>query len=97
MQLTPEEIAELEAFVNRAIERGLDVTSEELSLEEAKASGAHGVFDSKYGDKVKVYTIGDVDRQICGGPHAKTPLNFITLKLLKRKALLLEFAELRLF
>lgn len=85
-KMTPEEIAELEAFVNRAIERGLDVTSEELSLEEAKASGAHGVFDSKYGDKVKVYTIGDVDRQICGGPHAKNTSELHHFKIVKEES-----------
>jgi len=70
-KMTPEEIKELENFVNSVIEKNIDVTCEELSLEEAKASGAHGIFDSKYGEKVKIYTIGDVDKQICGGPHAK--------------------------
>ena len=41
-------------------------------MTEAKAQGAIGIFDSKYGDKVKVFTIGDFSKEICGGPHAKT-------------------------
>jgi len=41
----------------------------EMSLEAAKKSGAVGIFDSKYGDCVKIYKIGDFSREICGGPH----------------------------
>ena len=80
--LTPEELKELEDFVNNVIQMKLDVTCEEMSLEDAKAAGAHGVFDSKYGEKVKIYTIGDVDKQICGGPHAKNTedLHHFTIK-----------------
>ena len=53
-----------------------------MTLEEARAAGAHGVFDSKYGEKVKIFTIGDVDKQICGGPHAKNTgdLHHFTIK-----------------
>ena len=40
-----------------------------MSLEEAKKSGSIGLFESKYGDKVKVYTIGNFSKEICGGPH----------------------------
>ena len=42
----------------------------EMTVEEAKAEGAIGVFDSKYGDKVKVYKMGEYSMEICGGPHA---------------------------
>ena len=70
-KMTEEEIKELEVFVNNAIERKLPVHFEEMTVEEAKNINAVGVFDSKYGEKVKVYFIGDVDKQICGGPHVK--------------------------
>lgn len=85
-KMTAEEIKELEDFVNKAIERKIDVTSEELSLDEARAQGAHGIFDSKYGEKVKVYTIGDVDKQICGGPHAKNTGDLHHFKIIKEES-----------
>src|SRR5690554_7581943 len=43
--------------------------SQEMSIEEAKKSGALGFFDSKYGNRVKVYSIGDFSKELCGGPH----------------------------
>ncbi|MEI6835618.1 MAG: alanine--tRNA ligase [Candidatus Falkowbacteria bacterium] len=70
-KLTPEQISEVERLVNEAISRKIPVTCEEISLEEAKNTGAMGVFDSKYGEQVKVYTAGDFSREICGGPHVK--------------------------
>ncbi len=85
-KMTPDEIAELEKFVNDAIERKIDVTSEELTLDEARKAGAHGIFDSKYGEKVKVYTIGDVDKQICGGPHAKNTGDLHHFKIIKEES-----------
>jgi alanyl-tRNA synthetase len=68
-KMTPEQIAEAERLVNEAISKQIPVSCEEISLEEAKNTGAMGVFDSKYGEKVKVYTAGDFSREICGGPH----------------------------
>ena len=49
----------------------MPITCEEMTLEQAKKSGAIGIFESKYGDKVKVYTMGDFSKEICGGPHAE--------------------------
>ena len=69
--LTPEEIKAVEAEVNGVIEAGIEVVSEEMSVEAARAAGAIGVFGDRYGDVVKVYTIGDYSKEICGGPHAK--------------------------
>lgn len=69
--LTDEEKTTLESMVNAVIERKIDVICEEMTVEDAKTSGATGIFDSKYGERVKVYTIGDVSKEICGGPHAK--------------------------
>lgn len=69
--LTDEEKNTLESMVNEVIDRKIDVICEEMTVEDAKNSGATGIFDSKYGERVKVYTIGDVSKEICGGPHAK--------------------------
>lgn len=85
-KMTTEEIKTLEDFVNDAVKRELPVTCEEMTLDEARASGAHGIFDSKYGDKVKVYIIGDVDRQICGGPHAKNTKDLHHVKIVKEES-----------
>ena len=68
-KMTKEQIKQVEDLVNKQIKRDLPVTCEEMTLEEAKKSGATGLFENKYGDKVKVYTIGDFSKEICGGPH----------------------------
>jgi len=72
-KMTDEQKAEVEKNVNEAIEKDYPVSCEEITLDEAKKIGAMGVFESKYGEKVKVYTVGEGDdifsREICGGPH----------------------------
>ena len=72
-KLTDEQKQEVENLVNKAIENKLPITFKEMPLEEAKKIGAMGVFESKYGEKVKVYQVGDGDNifslEICGGPH----------------------------
>ena len=68
-KMTKEQLKQVEDIVNEQIARDLPVTCEEMTLEEAKASGATGLFENKYGEKVKVYTIGDFSKEICGGPH----------------------------
>ena len=68
-KMTKEEIQKVEDIVNEQIKKDLPVTCEEMTLEEAKKSGAAGLFENKYGDKVKVYSIGDFSKEICGGPH----------------------------
>ncbi len=70
-KVTKEELEKVQEIVNEQIKRDLPVTCEEMTLEEAKNSGATGLFESKYGDKVKVYTIGDFSKEICGGPHVE--------------------------
>ena len=69
-KLTPEEIAAVQDFVNEAIAADFTITCEEMTVDEAKNSGAIGLFESKYGSKVKVYTVPGFSREICGGPHA---------------------------
>ena len=70
-KMTPEQLAEVEKIVNEQIQRDLPVVCEEVPLEEAKARGAIGLFEHKYGDVVKLYTIGDFSMEICGGPHVQ--------------------------
>jgi len=74
-KVTPEQIAEVEKIVNEKIAEDLPVTWREEDTKEAFAKGASGAFGDKYGDRVKVYTIGDpthpFSREICGGPHVE--------------------------
>ncbi len=67
--MTPEEIKAVEDLVNAKIEEDLPVVYREMSLEEARAERFVGVFDSKYGDVVKTYSIGEFSKEMCGGPH----------------------------
>ncbi len=85
-KLTPEELQKVEDIVNEQIQRDLKVTCEEMTLEEAKASGATGLFENKYGDKVKVYTIGDFSKEICGGPHVEHTGDMGHFKIKKEEA-----------
>ena len=68
-KLTKEELDEVERIVNEVIDQDLEVKCEEMTVEEAQKAGAIGLFESKYGEKVKVYSIGDFSKEICGGPH----------------------------
>jgi len=75
-KLTPEQIAEAEQIVNEQITKDWPMSWREEDTKEALASGVMGAFGDRYGDKVKVYTVGDPDgdhysREICGGPHVE--------------------------
>ncbi len=70
-KLTDEEVAQVEKLVNGQIKLDIPVVMQEMTLEEAKNLGFTGVFDSKYGEVVKTYSIGEFSREICGGPHAE--------------------------
>jgi len=70
-RLTDDELARVEALVNEAIARDLPVECSEMPVEEAEALGAMGLFRDRYGERVKVYTIGDFSMEICGGPHVE--------------------------
>jgi alanyl-tRNA synthetase len=80
------ELDEVENIVNSAIAAKIPVTVEEMSVEQAKASGAVGVFDSKYDNVVKVYTIGNYSKEICGGPHAENTGDLGTFKIQKEQS-----------
>ncbi|MBQ9280074.1 MAG: alanine--tRNA ligase [Clostridia bacterium] len=84
-KVTPEELKQVEDLVNEQIQRDLVVTCEEMTLEEAKAAGATGLFENKYGDKVKVYTIGDFSKEICGGPHVERTGNMGHFRITKEE------------
>lgn len=68
-KMTPEQIKKVEDLVNEAIKADVPVSYSVMTVDEAKAAGAIGVFGDKYGDKVKVYTMGQFSKEICGGPH----------------------------
>jgi alanyl-tRNA synthetase len=69
--MTDDEIARVQAIVNEQIKRDLPVSMEILGLDEAKKSGAIALFGEKYEAQVKVYTIGDFSKEVCGGPHVE--------------------------
>ena len=85
-KLTDEEKSEAEALVNKWISEGLDVKVEEMSKEEAIKSGAECMFIEKYPDIVTVYSIGDVSRELCGGPHVENTSELGTFKIVKEEA-----------
>ena len=85
-KVTKEELEQVEAIVNEAIEKNIDVILEEMSPERAYAEGAIGVFSGKYGEIVKVYTIPGYSKEICGGPHAKNTGELVSFKIKKEEA-----------
>lgn len=85
-KLTDEEKSKTEEFVNEWIKQGIDVTVEEMSKEEAIKSGAECMFIEKYPDIVTVYSIGDISKELCGGPHVKNTSEIGTFKIKKEEA-----------
>lgn len=85
-KLTAEELKAVEEKVNEAIKENVPVTMEEMTVEEAVKQGAVGIFTDRYGDKVKVYTIGKYSKEICGGPHAATTSELGSFRIIKEEA-----------
>ncbi len=85
-KMTPEQLKAVEDFVNKAIKADAKVTMETLTVDEAKAGGAMGLFEAKYGDKVKVYTIEGFSKEICGGPHVEHTGQLGHFKILKEES-----------
>lgn len=85
-KLTDEEKQKVEDLVNEWIKQALPVTVEEMKKEEAIASGAECMFIEKYPDIVTVYSIGDVSKELCGGPHVKNTSELGTFKIKKEEA-----------
>ena len=84
--MSEDEIREVERLVNEAIGARAEVVCEEMSVEDAKKSGAIGLFESKYGNIVKVYTMGAFSKEICGGPHAKNTGDLGSFKIQKEQS-----------
>ncbi len=89
-KMTDEEKKKVEDMVNQAIKDKLNVSCEEMTLDEAREKGAHGIFDAKYGEKVSIYTIGDeklyFSKEICGGPHVKNTAELGQFKIQKEES-----------
>ncbi len=85
-KMTDEEKAQTEALVNEYIKAAAPIICEEMTVAEAKAQGATGLFESKYGERVKVYTMGSFSKEICGGPHANNTADLVSFKILKEEA-----------
>ncbi len=69
--LTREEISLVEEMINRKIQETIDVTTEVMTIDEAVKTGAMAIFEEKYGDMVRVVSIGDFSKELCGGTHIK--------------------------
>lgn len=85
-KLTEEEVEAVENLVNEKVSEGIPVVVEEMSLDEAKKAGAQGVFESKYGERVKVYSVGDFSKEICAGPHVKNTKEIGRFKIVKEES-----------
>ena len=85
-KMTDEEKKQAEDLVNKWIQDALPVTVEEMKKEDAVKSGAECMFIEKYPDVVTVYTIGDVSKELCGGPHVKNTSELGKFKIQKEEA-----------
>ena len=79
--MTAEELAKVEAIVNEEIQKDLPVVTKVMNIEEAKASGATALFDEKYADDVRVVSMGDFSKELCGGTHVSNTGKIMTFKL----------------
>ncbi len=85
-KLTDEEIKKVEALVNKQIKEAIPVKREEMSLAEARKSGATGIFEEKYKGIVSVYTIDNFSKEICTGPHVKNTKELGHFKIIKEES-----------
>lgn len=85
--MTEEEIRKVEEIVNREISKLTPVKTEEMSLEDAKKSGAVALFGEKYGDRVRVVSVGDFSKELCGGTHVANTAEIQGLKILSEQGI----------
>ena len=85
-KVTKEELAQVEALVNEWIAADVPVVMTETTVEAAKAEGAIGLFESKYGECVRMYTMGEYSKEICGGPHASHTGELVSFKIQKEES-----------
>ena len=84
--MTAEQKTEVEKLVNEWIAQGIEVTKKMTTVEEAKKEGAMALFGAKYGDQVSLYTIGDVSKEICCGPHVTNTKELGSFKIQKEQS-----------
>lgn len=94
-KLTPEELQQVEDWVNEIINRNLPITFETMSTEKALSQGALGFFGEKYGNQVRVYSVGDVSKEICSGPHVKRTGKLGVFRITKQKRIGADTLRLR--
>ncbi len=85
--MTPEEIEKTEELVNREIAAALPVRTDIMSLNDAKKTGAMALFDEKYGEEVRVVSMGDFSKELCGGTHVKNTADITTFKILSESGI----------
>ena len=85
-KVTKDELAQVEALVNEWIKADVPVVMTETTVEDAKKEGAIGLFESKYGERVRMYTMGEYSKEICGGPHAGNTGDLGHFKIKKEEA-----------
>ncbi len=85
-KISKEDLQKVEDMVNAEIQKNQDVICETMTLEEAKKQGAIAFFDSKYGEQVKVYSIGNFSKEVCGGPHVSNTREMGHFKILKEQS-----------
>ena len=85
-KMTKEEIAEVQALVNEWIQADVPIEMKETTVAEAKAEGAIGLFESKYGERVRMYTMGPYSKEICGGPHASHTGELVSFTIKKEES-----------
>ena len=85
-KVTKDELNEVQALVNEWIAADVPVVMTETTVEEAKAEGAIGLFESKYGERVRMYTMGEYSKEICGGPHASRTGELVSFKIQKEES-----------
>ena len=85
-KMTKEELSAVEALVNQWIQAKAPISCEEMTVDQAREQGAVGLFGDKYGERVKVYTMGEFSKEICGGPHAENTGDLGTFKIKKEEA-----------
>ena len=85
-KMTDEQKAAVEKLVNEWIQEGIEVTKKMTTVEEAKAEGAMALFGAKYGDQVSLYSIGDISKEICCGPHVQNTKELGSFKIKKEEA-----------